>query len=89
MSCDTTHPSSREHHDLAGRPQQVDDVIQRVDVLQLLALRWLRQDVDDDLPEREVVKVGRDLGVWSDELREKEPGVDSLLHLFLDPGDWT
>ena len=67
----------------------MDDVIQCVDVLQLLALRRLRQHVDDDLPEREVVEVGWDLGVGSDELGEQEPRVDAVLHLFLDPGDWT
>ena len=67
----------------------MDDVVQRVDLLQLEASRGLRQHVDDDLPDREVVKVRRNLGVGGEEPREEVAGVDPVLHLFLHPRDRT
>ena len=67
----------------------MDDVIQRVDLLELVASRGLRQHVDDDLPDREVIKVRRNLGVGGEEPREEVAWVDTVLHLFLHPRDRT
>ena len=67
----------------------MDDVVQRVDLFQLVASRGLRQHVDDDLPDREVVKVRRNLRVWGEEPREEVAWVDTVLHLFLHPRDRT
>lgn len=80
-----THPGSRQHDDLLGSPYAAGHVLQGGHVAQPSSPWRLAQHVDDDLPQRQVVKFVGYRTTLAEHLVEQAAGVGTLQHLTLHP----
>lgn len=85
------YPSTGEYNDFSARLHQPDDILYGVDVTQFLPARWLRQHVDNEPPQRDIIDPLRDFGSGPQNTREDETRVDTAKHLCLHPwhGTWN
>jgi len=63
---------SGENDDLLGAPDEIDDLVQRVDVRKFLSARRFADHVQDDLPEGQLIQVFRNFGVTGDQILNKK-----------------